>query len=68
MGAVLNAGIKAVRDITAKQQSKQSILHVADPKNVEWWFDNIIRAQHWLLILIWLVFVLSIVAYYCWCE
>ncbi|HPH47213.1 MAG TPA: glycosyl hydrolase 53 family protein [Chryseolinea sp.] len=43
MGAVLNAGIKAVRDITATTTIKTKIiLHVADPKNVQWWFDNIL--------------------------
>ncbi len=42
MGAVLNAGIKAVRDVTATTAIKTKIiLHVADPKNVQWWFDNI---------------------------
>jgi len=42
MGAVLNAGIKAVRDVTATTTIKTKILlHVADPKNVQWWFDNI---------------------------
>lgn len=42
MGIVLNAGIKAVRDINANASVKTKVLlHVADPKNVEWWFDNI---------------------------
>jgi len=42
MGAVLNAGIQAVRDATASTTIKTKILlHVADPKNVQWWFDNI---------------------------
>jgi arabinogalactan endo-1,4-beta-galactosidase len=42
MGAVLNAGIKAVRDINLSATKKTRVLlHVADPKNVEWWFDNI---------------------------
>ncbi|MEO7989416.1 MAG: glycosyl hydrolase 53 family protein [Chryseolinea sp.] len=42
MGKVLNAGIKAVRDVTATTTIKTKILlHVADPKNVQWWFDNI---------------------------
>lgn len=42
MGTLLNAGIKAVRDISASSEIKiKIILHVADPKNVEWWFDNI---------------------------
>jgi arabinogalactan endo-1,4-beta-galactosidase len=42
MGAVLNAGVKAVRDVATTSTIKTKIiLHVADPKNVEWWFDNI---------------------------
>lgn len=41
-GKVINAGIRAVRDVTADAAVKTKvILHVADPKNVEWWFDNI---------------------------
>jgi arabinogalactan endo-1,4-beta-galactosidase len=42
LGVVLNAGIKAIRDIAAKSPIQPKILlHVADPKNVEWWFDNV---------------------------
>jgi arabinogalactan endo-1,4-beta-galactosidase len=42
MGKVVNAGIKAVRDASAASPIKTKVLlHVADPKNVEWWFDNI---------------------------
>ena len=41
MGAVVNSGIDAVRDVAATSTIKSKvILHVADPKNVEWWFDN----------------------------
>jgi arabinogalactan endo-1,4-beta-galactosidase len=41
-GQVLNAGIRAVRDVSASATIKTKvILHVADPKNVAWWFDNI---------------------------
>jgi len=41
-GVILNAGISAVRAITSASSIKTKIiLHVADPKNVEWWFDNI---------------------------
>jgi arabinogalactan endo-1,4-beta-galactosidase len=41
MGLVVNAGIKAVRDVAALSSTKTKvILHVADPKNVEWWYDN----------------------------
>jgi arabinogalactan endo-1,4-beta-galactosidase len=42
LGKILNAGIKAVRDVTANTTIKTKIvLHVADPKNVDWWFTNI---------------------------
>jgi arabinogalactan endo-1,4-beta-galactosidase len=42
MGKILNAGITAVREVTSTSTIKTKIiLHVADPKNVEWWFDNI---------------------------
>lgn len=41
-GVVLNAGIRAVRAVAALSSIKPKvILHIADPKNVEWWFDNI---------------------------
>jgi arabinogalactan endo-1,4-beta-galactosidase len=44
-GRILNAAIDAVRDVTESSTVKTKILlHVADPKNVEWWFDNI-RSQ-----------------------
>lgn len=39
---VINSGIKAVREVSAQSTIKTKILlHVADPNNVEWWFDNI---------------------------
>jgi arabinogalactan endo-1,4-beta-galactosidase len=39
---VLNAGIRAVRDASSSSQVKSKvILHVADPKNIVWWFDNV---------------------------
>ena len=42
LGQVLNSGIRAVRTVSANATTKPKILlHVADPKNVEWWFDNI---------------------------
>lgn len=42
IGMILNAGIKAVRDVSAGSTVKTKILlHVADPKNVDWWFDGI---------------------------
>lgn len=40
-GKVFNAGIRAVRDAAALSTIKPLIaLHVADPKNLEWWFSN----------------------------
>lgn len=42
LSAVLNSAISAVRDVSANSSVETKIiLHVADPKNVEWWFDNI---------------------------
>lgn len=42
LGAVINSGIKAVRDVSAQSTIKTKIaLHVSDPKNVEWWFGQI---------------------------
>lgn len=42
MGAVVNAGIKAARKAAEDANAEINvILHVADPKNVEWWFDNL---------------------------
>jgi arabinogalactan endo-1,4-beta-galactosidase len=41
MGAVVNSAIAAVNEVAASSTVKTKIiLHVADPKNVEWWFDN----------------------------
>jgi arabinogalactan endo-1,4-beta-galactosidase len=42
LGEILNNAIRAVREVSAVSSVKSKILlHVADPKNVEWWFDNI---------------------------
>lgn len=44
LGAVLNSAIAAVRDVSSSSATKPKVLlHVADPQNVEWWFDNIIN-------------------------
>lgn len=44
MGEVINAGIKAVREVTTVSAVKTKIiLHVADPKNLDWWFGNMIN-------------------------
>lgn len=41
LGAVINSAIRAVNDVSATSTIKTKIiLHVADPKNVTWWFDN----------------------------
>ncbi|MCU4164818.1 glycoside hydrolase family 53 protein [Carboxylicivirga caseinilyticus] len=43
-GKVLNAGVKAVRDIDLKAGSKTLVaLHVADPKNLEWFFKGVME-------------------------
>lgn len=40
--AVINKGIQAIRDVAATSSVKTKIiLHVADPVNVQWWFDNV---------------------------
>lgn len=39
LGVVINAAIRAVREVAADET--KIVLHVADPKNIEWWFDNI---------------------------
>jgi len=45
LGIVVNSAIKAVKDATATAAVKSKILlHVADPKNVEWWFTNMTDA------------------------
>jgi len=42
LGDVMNKAIAAVRAVSAISTTKTKVvLHVADPKNVEWWFDNI---------------------------
>lgn len=42
-GKVINAGINAVRKIDTETGTKTKIaLHVADPKNLDWWFSDII--------------------------
>ncbi|MCX6237617.1 MAG: glycosyl hydrolase 53 family protein [Bacteroidia bacterium] len=42
LGTIINSGIKAVRDVSAQSAIKTKIaLHIADPKNVDWWFGKI---------------------------
>jgi arabinogalactan endo-1,4-beta-galactosidase len=42
LGTIINAGIKAVRDASANSSVKPLVaLHIADPKNMEWWFGKI---------------------------
>ncbi|MDZ7680513.1 MAG: glycosyl hydrolase 53 family protein [Fodinibius sp.] len=44
-GAVINSGIQAVRDMSANSDVETKIiLHIAQPENVEWWFNNITSA------------------------
>jgi arabinogalactan endo-1,4-beta-galactosidase len=45
MGSVVNSAISAVRDATQTSTIKtKTILHIADPNNVEWWFENMTDA------------------------
>lgn len=45
LGIVINGAIQAVKDASTTSEIKPKIiLHVADPKNVEWWFDNVTGA------------------------
>jgi arabinogalactan endo-1,4-beta-galactosidase len=45
LGTILNSGIKAVRDISISSDIKPLVLlHVAQPENVEWWFDKVISS------------------------
>lgn len=42
LGDVMNKAVDAIRDVSASSSVKTKILlHVADPKNIDWWFDNI---------------------------
>ncbi|HBX88369.1 MAG TPA: arabinogalactan endo-1,4-beta-galactosidase [Marinilabiliaceae bacterium] len=42
-GVVVNAGIKAIRDIEDLTQKEiKAVLHVADPKNIDYWTRDII--------------------------
>ncbi|MDZ7758005.1 glycoside hydrolase family 53 protein [Rhodohalobacter sp.] len=42
LGAVINSGIQAVREISANSETETKIiLHIAQPENAEWWFENI---------------------------
>ena len=42
LGAVINSGIDAVRDAGNVSEIKPKIiLHIAQPENAEWWFENI---------------------------
>lgn len=46
-GQVVNAAIKAVRDLDAISGQKTVVaLHVADPKNLDWWFTAAINQGH----------------------
>jgi arabinogalactan endo-1,4-beta-galactosidase len=44
LGEVINSGVKAVREVSSiSSVHTKIVLHVADPKNVQWWFDNIMN-------------------------
>ncbi len=41
-GEVINSGIQAVRNVASNSEvDTKIILHIAQPENVSWWFDNI---------------------------
>lgn len=43
LGILVNSAISAVRDASAPSAVKPEIaLHVADPKNLEWWFSKVV--------------------------
>lgn len=40
-GEIFNSGIQAVRDVASNSDVQTKvILHIAQPENVSWWFDN----------------------------
>ncbi|MDZ7660115.1 glycoside hydrolase family 53 protein [Fodinibius sp.] len=40
-GELINSGIEAVRDVASNSDvDTKIILHIAQPENVSWWFDN----------------------------
>ena len=41
LGELLNIGIKAVRDEFVDQDAPKIILHIAQPENVRWFFNNL---------------------------
>ena len=42
--SVISSAITAVRDVSVASGHKTKILlHVADPVNVDWWFDNVVN-------------------------
>jgi arabinogalactan endo-1,4-beta-galactosidase len=45
LGSVINKAVQAVREVSESSDIKtRIILHIAQPENVEWWFDNITTA------------------------
>jgi arabinogalactan endo-1,4-beta-galactosidase len=41
-GEIINSAIQAIRDVEANSEvDTKVILHIAQPENVEWWFNNI---------------------------
>ena len=46
LGLLLNAGIKAVRDLYKEEDQPEIIIHVAQPENLRWFFTSLtIKAQ-----------------------
>jgi arabinogalactan endo-1,4-beta-galactosidase len=45
LGGVINRAVQAVREVSLSSDIKtRIILHIAQPENVEWWFNNITAA------------------------
>ncbi len=45
LAVLLNSGIKAVRDAGSERSiAPRIIIHIAQPQNVEWWFDDMVLA------------------------
>ena len=45
LGSVINKAVQAVREVSKSSDVQaRIILHIAQPENVEWWFDNIIAS------------------------
>jgi len=47
LGELLNEGIRAVKNVSSEEgTSIETALHIADPKNAQWWFEQITGSAH----------------------